>query len=201
VAPLVALETARLDVLALNHEPDRDEQDASLRMWATREFPEPSEVSWWELSAACSAPLAIYALLALAADGDVAPLRPDSVWNAYFPWVDATATMLDSYVDYAEDRASGEHIYVEHYGRWEHAVERVGQLVSRSMSSAEHLPDRERHRLIIGCMAAMYLTKDAARTSAMRASTTHVARCGGSLTRGLIPVLRIWRSAYGLRAA
>jgi tetraprenyl-beta-curcumene synthase len=141
-------------------------------------------------------------LLALAADGHITPLRLDCARNAYFPWAAAAATMLDSYADYVEDQASGEHSYVEHYGRWEHAVERVGQLVSRSMSSGERLPDRETHRLIIACMTAtMCLTKDAARTPAMRASTTRVARSGGSLTRSLIPVLRIWRSAYGLARA
>jgi tetraprenyl-beta-curcumene synthase len=201
VAPLIAQETARLDVLALNHQPNRDKQDASLRTWARREFPEPSDVSWWELSAACSAPFVIYALLALAADAHITPHRLDCVRDAYFPWVAAAATMLDSYADYVEDQASGEHSYVEHYGRWEHAPECVGQLVSRSMSSTERLPDRETHRLIIACMTAMYLTKDAARTPAMRASTSRVARSGGSLTRSLMPVLRIWRSAYGLRAA
>jgi len=53
-------------------------------------------------------------LLALSAepvcDADIA-----RVYNAYFPWISAVTTMLDSYVDEAEDATSGDHAYVTYY--------------------------------------------------------------------------------------
>jgi hypothetical protein len=51
----------------------------------------------------------------------------------------------------------------------------------------------------VACMVAMYLTKDAARSPAMRKHTARIAASGGSLTRRLIPVLRLWRIAYSQR--
>jgi tetraprenyl-beta-curcumene synthase len=195
VAPLIAQEARRAEVLALNHEADAAARDASLRAWATREFPDAG-TSWWELSGAASAGLTIFALLALAADGHTPERLLARTRGVYFPWATAAATMLDSYVDRAEDEASGDHSYVSHYATPERVIERVGELVEHSLLGSRELPNGERHTLIVACMVAMYLTKDAARTPAMRQHTDRIAASGGSLTRSLIPVLRLWRIAY-----
>jgi hypothetical protein len=47
----------------------------------------------------------------------------------------------------------------------------------------------------------LYLTKDSAHTPAMRATTASLVRAGGSLTRLLLPILRLWRIAYAQRSA
>lgn len=200
VAPLVALEARRAEVLALNHELDAKARDDSLQAWAKREFPDGT-LPWWELSGAASAGLTIFALLALAADDTTTAALLARTRSVYFPWTSVAATMLDSYVDRAEDEATGDHSYVAHYLTSKLAIERIGQLVHRSIRDSRMLPNGEAHTLIVACMVAMYLTKDAARSSAMRAHTAQIARSGGSLTRRLIPVLRLWRLAYSQRAA
>jgi hypothetical protein len=47
----------------------------------------------------------------------------------------------------------------------------------------------------------MYLSKDSARTEALRASTASFIAAGGALTGVLLPILRLWRIAYAQRSA
>ena len=53
---------------------------------------------------------------------------------------------------------------------------------------------------LAACMVAMYLSKDSAHAPDMRASTAGFVRAGGSLTRLLLPVLRLWRIIFAQRA-
>jgi hypothetical protein len=55
--------------------------------------------------------------------------------------------------------------------------------------------------VIVGCMVAMYLSKDSARTPAARRATKELVRAGGSLCRLLHPILRLWRVAYSQRSS
>jgi tetraprenyl-beta-curcumene synthase len=109
--------------------------------------------------------------------------------------------MLDSYVDQSQDTAHGDHVYVAHYPTPELAVEAMIRLVRRTLTEARALPDGERHTVIAACMVAMYLSKDSARSAPIRASTATLVRAGGSMTRLLLPILRLWRAVYGQRSA
>jgi tetraprenyl-beta-curcumene synthase len=201
VRPLLVQEARRTQVLALNHLPDPQRRDAALRQWAAREFPDGHELSWFELSGTSSASLAILALLALATDPHVSEAEVAATHDAYWPWISGTAVMLDSYADQADDAASGDHSYVAHYPSSEHAVTRLCEFVDRSVRGALGLPNGHRHAVVAGCMVAMYLSKDSVRTPEMAASTRRLVAAGGSLTRVLLPVLRLWRIAYAQRSS
>ncbi len=194
-------EATRAQVLAINHELDPARREEDLRRWAGRELPAEQDATWFELTGAASASLTIHALLALAAEP---PVQDDAeierVRRAYFPWISAATTMLDSYVDQQQDEASGDHSYVAHYATPELATRRIGELVERCLREAGALRDGERHVLIAACMAAMYLSKDSARAPALRERTKSLACAGGPLTRLLLPVLRLWRTAYAQRS-
>ncbi len=201
VREIIVIEAYRAQVLALNHDPDPSRREAVLKQWAVDEYPGEIRVSWWELSGAASAPLAIHALLALSAEphcsvGDVA-----HTYAAYSPWLTATTTMLDSYVDQIEDAENGDHSYIAHYHDHEVAVERVRSLVSRSVLEARVLRYGHRHAVVATAMIAMYLSKDAAATPQLQGGTDILIRAGGSLTRLMLPILRMWRIAYGQRSA
>jgi tetraprenyl-beta-curcumene synthase len=201
VRAIVIREAVRAQVLTLNHDPDLVKRKTDLKRWAIEEFPGDHEALWFELSGAASAGLTVFALLALAAeptchDSDIA-----RVYNTYFPWTSAMATMLDSYVDQLHDRAKGDHIYISHYGTPELAVEHICKLVRRGLREARRLKNGDRHVVIAASMVAMYLSKDSARTPAMHEATRRILRSGGSLTRVLHPILRLWRTTYGLRSA
>ena len=200
VRPLLAQEAWRAQVLAINHDLDPICRDTTLRNWAQREFPTGHEASWYELTGAASASLTVHALLALAAKPCLSTTEITQVYSTYFPWISAATTMLDSYVDQAEDRANGDHSYVAHYSTAELAVQRIGQLVRRAMAEPGDLLDGERHNLIVSCMVAMYLSKDSARTPATRQGTRRLLAAGGALPRVLLPILRLWRIAYAQRS-
>jgi cytochrome P450 len=199
VKPL-ALRAAHLaQVLPLNHEPDPARRNETLMLWAS-EHPGGGSLTWFESSGAASAWLTILALLALAAEPNCDTSLAGATYAAYLPWVCLTGTMLDSYCDAVEDVASGAHSYLSHYQSIEVAAGRLGELLRRAAVTARGLPDGRRHAVIVACMAAMYLTKDTVRTPRLYAHTHAIAHSGGSLTRLLMPVLRLWRTAYRLRS-
>jgi tetraprenyl-beta-curcumene synthase len=202
--PLVrtaALEEAnRAQVLALNHHPDPAQRELLLKDWVAREFSESQEAHWCELSGAASAPLTIHALLALAAESSCTEEEIGQVRAAYCPWVSATTTMLDSYVDQVEDLLHSDHSYISHYPSHHRALS-LRLLVARASYAASSLPDGHKHAVIAASMIAMYLSKDSARSAELRATTESYIHAGGSLTRLLLPILRVWRAVYRLRSA
>ena len=195
-------------VLALNHEPDPARREQKLQEWAQEQWPtlagDHGAPSWFERTAGASAWLTVLAMLALAAD----PRRTarseheiEETYDTYLHWIAPAGAMLDSYGDIAEDLKNGDHCYIGHYPDMDVAVSRIGELVLRSRQHARELPEGARHSVIAACMIAFYLSKDSARAPAMRASTRELRRAGGPLVEMLLPVLRLWRGAYGQRAA
>jgi tetraprenyl-beta-curcumene synthase len=201
-ARMLTLRAATLtQVLGLNHELDPEVRDQALRGWATRQSHGDAELGWFEWTAAASAWLTVLALLALAAEQGRDQRCFAEIYAAYLPWISLTGTMLDSYVDQAEDAAAGDHSYIAHYPDADAAVRRVGELVRCATVRACALPNGARHAVIVACMIAMYLSKDSARTPQMRAGTRRLAHAGGSLARLLLPVLRLWRIVCAQRSA
>jgi tetraprenyl-beta-curcumene synthase len=201
VQHVVAREAGRGRVCAVNHLPDPVARDAVLKNWVAKEFPAGHEAWWFELTAAASTDLTIFALLALASEPSCSVRQVALISQAYFPWASGLAALLDSYVDQAEDAANGDHSYVGHYATLEQGTQRISMFVRRCLQEVGCLHDAERHALIVASMFAMYLSKSSALTPAMRDTTKRIVRSGGSLTRLLHPILRAWRAAYGLRSA
>lgn len=194
-------EAWRAQVLALNHLTEPHERDAALRRWAAAEFPGENAVTWFELSGAASASLVVHALLATAADPASTDEDVTATYQAYWPWSSLATTMLDSYADAAEDIQSGSHSYISHYADRATALARIREAIDRSADGAQGLRYGWSHRVILACMVALYLSKDSARAPDTRAATRDLARRAGSLTRLLVPVLRMWRVHYDHRAA
>ena len=211
VKPFLMRAAGHSGVLGLNHDPDPARREQALKQWADDLLPAglagPENKRWYERAAGSSAWVTVLAMLALAAE----PRRSVGGWaqdnevartyDAYTRWIAPTGTMLDSFSDIAEDRASGEHSYVAHYPSMDEAVERVSELVRRSRSEARALPGGARHSVLVSCMIAFYLSKDSVRAPELRASARQLRRAGGPLVELLLPVLRLWRTAYGQRSA
>jgi cytochrome P450 len=154
--------------------------------------PEKHALSWFELTAAASAFLP-HPLLALACDSNLeigTVLRTEA---AYFPWVSLAIAMLDSYVDQAEDRREANHSYIAYYGSEATAIDRVCEIVRRSINEVRSLPGGPRHAVLVAAMVAMYLSKPDAGTAQMSASARQLLEAGGSVSRVLVPQLRVWR--------
>lgn len=200
VRELLLRDARRAGVQAINHDPDPASRAPSLHEWATREDPHEHEVSWFEFASAASAGLSIYALFAVSAE-PAPTMNITRIYEAYFPWISAVTTMLDSYVDRAEDIATGEHSYVAYYPTGKLVVPRIAHLVRHGFHATGSLRDVERHRVIVASMVALHLSRDSARSTALRADGRKLARAGGSLTRLLVPILRLWRVAYSQQSA
>jgi cytochrome P450 len=195
VRPHVLAGVALCAIQSINHDPDPQRRDAALRAWAEGESPGERAITWFELTAAASA-FTPHVLLALAAEssceeGDIA-----RTLAAYFPWVSLAITMLDSYADRLDDDASGNHSYISHYDNSDAAVQRLCEIVDRTAREARGLRNGHRHATLISCMVAMHLSRDGAYAPDMRAGTRALAAAGGSLTRLLLPLMRMWRAAY-----
>jgi tetraprenyl-beta-curcumene synthase len=201
VRHLVLRDAMRAQVLALNHDTDPERRDRSLRYWAAREFPHGHQASWWELTGAASAGLAAFALLALACEPNPTDQEIEQTHAAYYPWASAVACMLDSYADLADDDENGDHSYLAHYPNTEDAIAGTCQLVHRCLCELHLLKNSEKHTVIVCSMVALYLSKSNARTPDMRAHSNRIARAGGSLSRALIPVLRVWRATHQLTSS
>jgi tetraprenyl-beta-curcumene synthase len=193
-------EASRGQVCAINHELDPQRREALLEAWFTSEFPAGHEASWFEVSAAASTDLTIFALFALASEPHCSDSEIAQISNAYFPWTSGLAALLDSYVDQAEDAASGDHSYIAHYRTPELASKGIRLLIGRCLEEARALENSEKHILIATSMFAMYLSKSSALTPAMRERTKRIVNAGGSLARLLHPILRLWRTAYAQRS-
>ena len=176
-----------------------DERGDGLRAWAEVEFRDELRASWWEMTAAASSSMGVHALLALAACSQRHDW--DEVSAAYVPWLCSVSTLLDSYVDQLQDAAEQGHSYLSYYATPEVALERLAELIGNAALAARSLYRGERHAVLAACMIAMYLSNDGVRMPDMRADTTRLARAGGTLTRSLVPVLRVWRIAYAQRSS
>jgi cytochrome P450 len=187
-------------VQSVNHELDPDRRDAALRAWAAREGGDEQAITWFEFTAAASG-FTPHVLLALAAEPSCSEGEIAQTLGAYFPWMSLAITMLDSYVDRLDDRASGSHSYISHYGDVDTAVERLSAIIDRTARATRDLHNGPRHTLLVACMVAMYLSRDYAYMPEMRARTSILAGAGGSLTRLLLPLLRMWRGSYLRRAS
>jgi tetraprenyl-beta-curcumene synthase len=201
VRELAIREATRAQVLAINHEPNARCRDTALREWTASEFPNCKEASWFELSGAATSSLTVHLLLALAAEPTFDEPDVNRACAVYFPWLSLATTMLDSYVDQFDDAITGDHSYIAHYSSREVAVARLGEIVERAGRGARALRNGHHHAVIVACMVAMYLSNDSVGGADMRATTRTLLDAGGSLTKLVLPVLRAWRIAYGLRSA
>ncbi|HXC23781.1 MAG TPA: DUF2600 family protein [Solirubrobacteraceae bacterium] len=200
IRPLLVREAYRANVQAINHDVEPRRRASALREWVAREYGHRRDAHWFELAAGAGAGLSIYALFALAVEPQYSHRHTIRICDAYFPWASALATMLDSYVDQAEDAAEGDHLYIEYYLSPKATEMGICRLIRRSVLEVGALPNGERHVLLVACMIAMYLSKDSARLPAHRETTQALIGAGGSLAGAMLPILRLWRFAYAQRS-
>ncbi len=182
-------------MLSLNHLAE-EERDTELQHWAEIEFPGESNWSWFELCAAASGQLAIFALLALAAEPRVSEEEIDAIWAAYWPVIPLVTTMVDSFADQMEDVVNDQHLYISHYPDSEQCVARVSDLIDHANRALLELPNGHRHAVVMGCMTTFFLSKRSPRTASVKRQRMRLVRAGGSLARLLAPALTAWRFAY-----
>ncbi|HWO83739.1 MAG TPA: DUF2600 family protein [Solirubrobacterales bacterium] len=127
-----------------------------LRRWA-ESLAAPAGYRWWELAAGASSSVAAHALIAAAAAPDTSGVTAARIDAAYFPPIGALTVLLDDLVDWVDDRAAGEHNYLDYYVDASAAAERLGLIAERAAAQVEQLPRAARHRAILAGVGAFYL--------------------------------------------
>jgi len=191
VRPYVLNAASDLSVQVLNHLTDPAERDAALRAWADGDGLRHSELQWFERSGVATATLGIYALLAAAATPRLDAAQVRAIDAAYHPAVCLLCTLMDSLADYDEDRASGAHSYVAHYGSDAAAIERISDLVPRALSDVRRLPSGSRHLVIVSGMVSMYLAKRCPAGARTDSSSRAIRAQTGWMTAVAMPVTRV----------
>ncbi len=163
-----------------------------LERWAAEEIC-GGDLNWWEIGAACGSSLALFAHIAAAANPVLTAREVELVEGLYWPWEDALHTMLDSLVDRAEDRETGQPNLLNHYTSQEEMTERLGLLAGETAKRAHEVAPH--HRLILAGMVALYLSDEQAWIDSARPASERVLAATGTLARPALLLLRARRLA------
>jgi tetraprenyl-beta-curcumene synthase len=175
----------------INH--DREHGYPSFICWAVTETPPGTGLNWWETGAACGSSLALFALLAAAADPNLTRSQASAVEATYWPWANALHTLLDNLIDRAEDRETHQHNLIDHYTSQEEMTERLGLLAGETVKRAHEVAPH--HRLILAGMVALYLSDEQAWIASARPASERVLAVTGTLVRPALLLLRARRLA------
>jgi tetraprenyl-beta-curcumene synthase len=141
---------------SLNHGDGNGRHD-SFERWARASGKTHARLRWWETGAAAGSTLDLFALIAAAADPALDPSVAKTLGTAYFPWVGALHSLLDSLADQTEDLATGRRGLIDYYRSPGEAADRIATIATEAMSQVSELPGGHSHTLIVAAMTSFYL--------------------------------------------
>lgn len=141
---------------SLNHDSVSKTHD-KLALWAQRETPPGHDLRWWETSAACASSLTVLALLSAASSPMLSACHVSAIESAYYPWVGALHTLLDSLVDWNEDERAGQPNLLDRYSTPSELETRMQMLARRSRQGVRSLPNAARHEVVLAAMVGVYV--------------------------------------------
>ncbi len=154
----------------------------ALERWARQQVPDCSGLDWWQTAGAAGSSLAVHALIATAAQADVQRRDVEAIEAAYFPWICALHSLLDSLVDVAEDERAGQRNLLSYHASREQAAFAMRILVLRASDAVGSLADERQHRVILTAMAGHYV-------SSPEACTPYAGAIAGSVAAAVGPLL------------
>ncbi|HTR73511.1 MAG TPA: DUF2600 family protein [Solirubrobacteraceae bacterium] len=157
VADLAADASERVGAYqSLNHGDGNGRHDTFDR-WARQIGSRQPRLRWWETGAAAGSTLDLLALIAAASEPGLERESARELAEAYFPWVGALHSLLDSVVDREDDRASGKRGLIDYYGSPEEAAERIATIAAEAVRRTARLPGGLRHTLVVAAMTSFYV--------------------------------------------
>jgi tetraprenyl-beta-curcumene synthase len=170
------------------------DQQRALAQWADSETPVGSSLCWWEVAAAGASSLAVLALLAAAADPQLSVSDIEAIERAYYPWIGALHTLLDSLVDLDEDAKADQVSLLVHYASQQELVARTQMIAQRGLRAALGVRHGRRHALILTAMASMYLTAPEAHSRTAAPASRGIREALGELALPSMLVLSARRA-------
>jgi tetraprenyl-beta-curcumene synthase len=172
-----------------------------LRCWGEQHTPPGAGLCWWETAAAAGSSLSVHVLVGMAGQERLSDATVAAVERAYYPWIGALHSMLDSAVDVAEDEREGQRNLLAHYHSSAHASERLRCLAQRAYEEAAALPDSRRHELALTAMAAYYLSTPQVASEQSRAVAGGLRSAAAPGSATALTVMRLARRVPRLAAA
>lgn len=179
---------------SLNHG-GADHSDNAFAEWARTQTVPGTDLHWWETGAAVGSQLFVLALIAAAADSTMHADRVTAIEHAYFPWIGALSTLLDSAIDQRADRNEDQRSLIDYYGSPQIAAERLQLMAHEARRAVLPLTDAPHHTLILAAMAAFFHSTPQALTPEVGLATRAVLDAmGGWSTPALFffKARRLW---------
>lgn len=176
---------------SLNHGDSSESHDA-FAQWARAETQPDSGLSWWETGAAAGSSLAVLALISATAVPDLSAEEAAALDGAYYPWVGALHTLLDSLVDRPEDTtAAGQRSLIDYYSSPTEVASRLEMIAHEAVGRVAALPHAHNHAIILAAMSSFYLSDSHARTTDARLARERVLAAMGGLAAPTMLVMRL----------
>ncbi len=193
VAEPVCRATGRIVVYqTLNIPCSRGSYDAYAR-WADTETPRGIDLRWWETGASAGSSLAIFALIAAAASRGLGSADVEGIEAAYWPWIGALHTLLDSLVDHLKDIDAGQQSLISYYGSPAAAAIGLRRLASESVRLAHGLDAPRQHLILLTAMTSLYLSSPEAHEPHAKPATSSVLETMGDLAKPTMAVMGVRR--------
>jgi len=180
---------------SLNHG-DSSQSHAAFARWASGETKPHTGLRWWETGAAAGSSLGVLALISATADPALTRRETDALDDAYYPWIGALHTLLDSLVDREEDTSSpGQRSLIDYYDTPAEAAARLEMIALQAVRRATLLPRACNHAMILAAMACFYLSEPRASAPDARLAKKRVLSSMGALAVPTMAVLQARRAA------
>lgn len=199
-APLAREAAARIVAFQSLNLSESQGDHAALEQWAHANTPAGSGLQWWETAAAAGSSLAVYALLAAAAEPRLGAREAQAIERAYFPWIGGLHSLLDNLIDKHEDEAAGHRSLIEYYGP-QRAAQRMRWLTEQAIGAARDLPGTSGHQVILAGMIGSYLSVPEARTAELEPVASAVLEAAGPLMKPTLLVFKLRELAARARPA
>jgi tetraprenyl-beta-curcumene synthase len=198
VAPTARAAAARIvDFQAMNLSEAQGGQGALAR-WASDAAAAASGLEWWETAGAAGSSLAVHALIAAAAQARLDSWQAREIDRAYYPWIGALHSLLDSLVDRTEDEFKGQRSLLEHYRSPADAASSLEGIATRAAAAARRLPRPHAHRAIVTAMCSYYLSAPECDTVEAQAIARALARPLGQPLTLAVAMFRCRRRFHAL---
>jgi tetraprenyl-beta-curcumene synthase len=198
IAPWARAAAGRIvDFQALNLNERQGGHDA-LKRWATEAIPPNSGLQWWEIAAAAGSSLSVHALIAASADAQLDSSDGCEIDRAYFPWIGALHSLLDSLVDRDEDRQREQRSLLRYYCSPAQTAIELGSLAGRARTATDRLAAPDAHRVILTAMCSYYLSAPQCYTAEAQTITHSLSEALGVPLHVAIALFRVRRLATAL---
>lgn len=165
--------------------------------WATEETPRGTGLRWWETGAAAGSSLSIFAAIGAAADRLLDISQAAAIDAAYFPWIGALHTLLDSLVDHPADVWAGYHSLVGHYQEPEEVAARMRAIAERAMKDASALARPQAHTMLLAAMSCFYLVAPEASLPYAAPARDAIVVAIGDLAGPTMAIMRARQKLHG----